>query len=175
MPPGPWLYPEDQISDAPLRMLAAEITREKIFERLHDELPYRSTVETESWQAARGRLGAHRADDLSSSARVSARSCSAKAAQTIKAISAGRRGSRSPRAAEQKVHLFLFVKVRENWSRRPRALPRDGPGIPEKLNIAAFARENGKFCSQSCAVRHIHHINAEGPLDLERQPDIIQP
>ena len=50
MPPGPWLYPEDQISDMPLRLLAAEITREKIFERLHDELPYASTVETELWK-----------------------------------------------------------------------------------------------------------------------------
>src|SRR5919202_5401287 len=50
MPPGPWLYPEDQVSDAPLRMLAAEITREKLFERLHDELPYESTVETEQWK-----------------------------------------------------------------------------------------------------------------------------
>jgi GTP-binding protein Era len=50
MPEGPWLYPEDQISDAPLRMLAAEITREKIYERLHEELPYRSTVETDQWQ-----------------------------------------------------------------------------------------------------------------------------
>ncbi|MCX7900115.1 MAG: GTPase Era, partial [Methylocystis sp.] len=47
--PGPWLYPEDQLSDAPLRLLAAEITREKLFERLHDELPYQSTVETDSW------------------------------------------------------------------------------------------------------------------------------
>src|SRR5919107_5169176 len=50
MPEGPWLYPEDQVSDAPLRMLAAEITREKIFERLHEELPYQSTVETDQWQ-----------------------------------------------------------------------------------------------------------------------------
>src|ERR1019366_1642000 len=50
MPPGPWLYPEDQISDMPLRLLAAEITREKIFERLHDELPYASAVETELWK-----------------------------------------------------------------------------------------------------------------------------
>ncbi len=50
MPEGPWLYPEDQISDAPLRMLAAEITREKIYERLHEELPYQSTVETDQWQ-----------------------------------------------------------------------------------------------------------------------------
>ncbi|HEY0352819.1 MAG TPA: GTPase Era, partial [Enterovirga sp.] len=50
MPPGPWLYPEDQISDAPLRMLAADITREKLYERLHEELPYQSTVETDQWQ-----------------------------------------------------------------------------------------------------------------------------
>ena len=50
MVPGPWLYPEDQVSDAPLRSLAAEITREKLFERLHDELPYQSTVETELWK-----------------------------------------------------------------------------------------------------------------------------
>ena len=50
MPPGPWLYPEDQIADAPMRALAAEITREKLFERLHDELPYQTTVETDSWK-----------------------------------------------------------------------------------------------------------------------------
>ena len=50
MPDGPWLYPEDQIADAPMRSLAAEITREKMFERLHDELPYQTTVETESWK-----------------------------------------------------------------------------------------------------------------------------
>src|SRR5690606_1527537 len=49
MPPGPWLYPEDQIADVPLRLLAAEVTREKVFNRLHDELPYHSTVETEKW------------------------------------------------------------------------------------------------------------------------------
>src|SRR5260370_1233172 len=50
MAPGPWLYPEDQITDAPIRALAAEITREKLFERLHDELPYQATVETDSWK-----------------------------------------------------------------------------------------------------------------------------
>ena len=50
MPPGPWLYPEDQIAEAPIRSLAAEITREKLFERLHDELPYQATVETDSWK-----------------------------------------------------------------------------------------------------------------------------
>ena len=64
MPAGPWLYPEDQISEAPIRALAAEITREKIFERLHDELPYQSTVETRFLGREAGRLGAGRADDL---------------------------------------------------------------------------------------------------------------
>ena len=61
---GPWLYPEDQITDAPIRALAAEITREKLFERLHDELPYQTTVETDSLEGSARRLGAHRADDL---------------------------------------------------------------------------------------------------------------
>ena len=64
MPPSHWLYPEDQLSDAPLRILASEITREKLFERLHDELPYQSTVETFSWTNQTGRLGPHRADDF---------------------------------------------------------------------------------------------------------------
>ena len=52
MPEGPWLYPEDQIAEAPIRSLAAEITREKLFERLHDELPYQATVETDCWKDA---------------------------------------------------------------------------------------------------------------------------
>ena len=64
VPAGPWLYPEDQISDAPMRLLAAEITREKLFLRLHEELPYESTVETDSLDGDEGRLGAGRADDL---------------------------------------------------------------------------------------------------------------
>ena len=64
VPPGPWLYPEDQISDAPLRQLAAEITREKLYLRLHQELPYQSTVETDVWKELQGRLRAHRADHL---------------------------------------------------------------------------------------------------------------
>ena len=64
VPPGPWHYPADQMSDAPVRQLAAEITREKLFERLHQELPYQSTVETESWKELRDGDGPHRADDL---------------------------------------------------------------------------------------------------------------
>jgi GTP-binding protein Era len=64
VPPGPWLYPADQMSDAPIRQLAAEITREKLFERLHQELPYHSTVETEVWKELRAGGHSHRADDL---------------------------------------------------------------------------------------------------------------
>ena len=64
VPAGPWHYPEDEISDAPLRQLAAEITREKLYLKLHQELPYQSTVETETLDGAQGRLGADRADDL---------------------------------------------------------------------------------------------------------------
>jgi len=113
MPKGPWLYPEDQLSDLPQRLLAAEITREKLFLKLHQELPYNLTVEAESWQEF---------DD--GSVRIE---------QTIyvqrenhKAIVLGKGGQaiRAVREAAQQdlqemlgcpVHLFLYVKVRENW------------------------------------------------------------
>jgi GTP-binding protein Era len=117
MPPSPWLYPEDQISDAPLRALAAEITREKLFERLHDELPYQSTVETELWK-----------DQPDGSARVEQTIYVTREGQkkivigeggkTIKSIGSAAR-KEIMEAAEQKVHLFLFVKVRENWGDDP--------------------------------------------------------
>ena len=117
MPEGPWLYPEDQISDAPLRALAAEITREKLFERLHDELPYQSTVETELWK-----------DNPDGSARVEQTIYVTREGQkkivigeggrTIKSIGSAAR-KEIMEAAEQKVHLFLFVKVRENWGDDP--------------------------------------------------------
>ena len=111
-------------------MLAAEITREKIYERLHEELPYRSTVETEQWQERDGRLGAHRADDLSSSATASARSCSARAARPSRR-SARRPARRSPRSLETPVHLFLFVKVRENWGDDPERYREMGLEFPQ--------------------------------------------
>ena len=117
MPAGPWLYPEDQISDAPLRALAAEITREKIFDRLHDELPYQTTVETQAWT-----------DRKDGSARVEQTIYVTRAAhkkivigekgRTIKAIGMAAR-KEIEAAAEQKIHLFLFVKVRENWQDDP--------------------------------------------------------
>jgi GTPase len=130
MPEGPWLYPEDQISDAPLRSLAAEITREKLFERLHDELPYQSTVETELWK-----------DQPDGSARVEQTIYVTREGQkkivigeggkTIKSIGQAAR-KEIMEAAEQKVHLFLFVKVRENWGDDPERYREMGLEFPKK-------------------------------------------
>ena len=117
MPEGPWLYPEDQISDAPLRMLAAEITREKIYERLHEELPYESTVETDQWQQRPD--GSVRIEQTVFVERDSQRKIVlGKGGQTIKAIGQAARKDIAE-IAEAPVHLFLFVKVRENWSDDP--------------------------------------------------------
>ncbi|WP_342362221.1 GTPase Era [Terrarubrum flagellatum] len=117
MTPGPWLYPEDQISDAPLRVLAAEITREKLFDRLHEELPYQSMVETDSWQQRPD--GSARVEQTIFVERESQRKIVlGKGGQTIKAIGAAARREISE-IAEAPVHLFLFVKVRENWSDDP--------------------------------------------------------
>jgi GTP-binding protein Era len=117
MPEGPWLYPEDQISDAPLRMLAAEITREKIYERLHEELPYESTVETDQWQVRPD--GSVRIEQTVFVERDSQRMIVlGKGGQTIKAIGQAAR-KEIAEIAETPVHLFLFVKVRENWSDDP--------------------------------------------------------
>ena len=130
MPSGPWLYPEDQISDAPLRALAAEITREKLFERLRDELPYQSTVETELWK-----------DQPDGSARVEQTIFVTREGQkkivigeggkTIKSIGSAAR-KEIMEAAEQKVHLFLFVKVRENWGDDPERYREMGLEFPKK-------------------------------------------
>ena len=117
MPIGPWLYPEDQVSDAPLRMLASEITREKLFERLHDELPYRSTVETDQWQTRKD--GSVRIEQTIFVERESQRMIVlGKAGQTIKAIGAASRQELA-QEIDMKVHLFLHVKVRENWTDDP--------------------------------------------------------
>ena len=120
MPLGPWLYPEDQTADVHLRFIASEITREKIYERLHDELPYSSTVETEAWE--------ERKDG------------SVKITQAIfverdsqKAIVLGKGGAQvkvlgqlarkeMEESFDRRVHLFLFVKVRENWAQDPERL-----------------------------------------------------
>jgi len=117
MPEGPWLYPADQMSDAPLRQLAAEITREKLFERLHQELPYHSTVETDVWKQLR--KGDVRVEQTIYVERESQRKIVlGKGGQTIKAIGEAARKD-IEKIAETKVHLFLFVKVREDWGEDP--------------------------------------------------------
>jgi GTP-binding protein Era len=120
MPPGAWLYPEDQTADVHLRFIAAEITREKIYERLHEELPYASTVETETWEERKD-----------GSVKIQQAIFVAREGQ--KAIVLGHRGAQikllgqlaraeMEESFERKVHLFLFVKVRENWADDPERL-----------------------------------------------------
>jgi GTPase len=117
MPAGPWLYPEEDISVAPLRFLAAEITREKCYERLHDELPYRSTVETEKWEERKD--GSVRIEQTIYVERDGQKKIViGEGGRTIKAIGAAARREIGE-LAETTVHLFLFVKVRENWQEDP--------------------------------------------------------
>src|SRR6187431_3017836 len=116
-PTGPWHYPEDQISDAPMRSLAAEITREKLFDRLHQELPYQATVETDSWKELRG--GSARIEQTIYVERESQRKIVlGKGGATIKAIGAEAR-KEIAEIVGHPAHLFLFVKVRENWGDDP--------------------------------------------------------
>ncbi|BCP53152.1 GTPase Era [Kaistia sp. 32K] len=117
VPEGPWLYPEDQISDLPIRQLAAEITREKMFLRLHDELPYQSTVETELWKDLPD--GSTRIEQTIYVERDGQKKIViGHRGETIKAISMAAR-TEIQEMAERPVHLFLFVKVRENWGDDP--------------------------------------------------------
>jgi GTP-binding protein Era len=130
VPPGPWLYPEDQISDAPMRQLAAEITREKLFLRLHQELPYQSTVETEVWKELRD--GSVRIEQTIYVERESQRKIVlGKGGQAIKAIGAAARKDIAA-AVEHPVHLFLFVKVREGWGDDPERYREMGLEFPKE-------------------------------------------
>ena len=117
LPEGPWLFPEDQISDMPERLLAAEITREKLYLELHQELPYAATVETESWE-----------DKEDGSVRIGQIIYVER--DTQKAIVLGKSGRQIKRIGAQarteledildtRVHLFLFVKVRDKWGDDP--------------------------------------------------------
>ncbi len=113
MPPGPWHYPEDQLADVPLRSLAAEVTREKLFLRLHDELPYSLTVETESYETKKD--GSIRIQQIIFVQRETQRKIAlGEGGQTIKTIGTLAREELQEMLGA-KVHLFLFVKVRENW------------------------------------------------------------
>lgn len=117
VPPGPFHYPEDQMSDAPMRYLAAEITREKIYRKLHQELPYQSTVETDSWTERKDK--SIRIEQTIFVERESQRKIVlGKGGATIKAIGAESRKELAEIVGVP-VHLFLFVKVRENWGDDP--------------------------------------------------------
>ena len=117
MPPGPWLYPEDQITDAPLRAFAAEVTREKMFERLHEELPYQTTVETDSWTERPD--GSARVEQTIFVARDGHKKIViGEGGRTLKAIGQAARRDIGE-AADCTIHLFLHVKVRENWLEDP--------------------------------------------------------
>lgn len=130
MPSGPWLYPEDQIADAPMRSLAAEVTREKLFLRLHEELPYSLTVETESWKELKN--GSVRIEQVIFVQR-----------EAHKKIVIGKQGSALKKIGElarkeleemleRRVHLFLFVKVRERWGDDPERYAQMGLDYPKE-------------------------------------------
>ena len=128
-PLGPWHYPEDEISDVPARMLAAEITREKLYHRLHDELPYDATVETESYEERKD--GSIRIEQTIYVVREGQRKIMlGKGGETIKLISQSAREELS-KLFETKVHLFLFIKVRENWGDDPERYERMGLEYPK--------------------------------------------
>jgi len=113
LPEGPWLYPEDQIADLPMRMIAAEMTREKLTLRLHQELPYQLTVETENWEERKD--GSARVDQLIYVVRDGHKGIVlGSKGETIKAVSKASR-EELEEFLGRKVHLFLQVKVRPNW------------------------------------------------------------
>ncbi|MEM7620640.1 MAG: GTPase Era [Pseudomonadota bacterium] len=128
LPLGPWLYPEDQIADIPMRQAAAEITREKLFLRLHQELPYASTVETSSWKHLKD--GSIRIEQTIYVERDSQKKIVlGKKGQAIKAISMEAKKNIA-KMAECPVHLFLFVKVREKWGQDPERYREMGLNYP---------------------------------------------
>ncbi|MEL7302511.1 MAG: GTPase Era [Pseudomonadota bacterium] len=129
VPEGPWLYEDDDISDLPMRMLAAEVLREKIYDRLHQELPYATTVETSDWRDM-GKRGI-RIEQTIYVQRESQRAIVlGKKGQTIKAMSTEARIELTEMLARP-VHLFTFVKVRENWSDDPERFREMGLDFPK--------------------------------------------
>jgi GTP-binding protein Era len=129
LPEGPWHYPADEITDLPLRLMAAEITREKLYLRLHEELPYQSTVETDSWKELRN--GSVRIEQTIYVERESQRKIVlGEGGRMIKSISMDAR-KEIEGAVEQKVHLFLHVKVREDWGDDPERYRAAGLEFPK--------------------------------------------
>lgn len=129
LPLGPWLYPEDQLTDAPMRHTAAEITREKLYHRLHDELPYATTVETIDWKVQK-RDKSVRVEQVIYVERDSQKKIVlGKNGAAIKAISMASRKELSAILGVP-VHLFLFVKVRERWGEDPERFREMGLDFP---------------------------------------------
>ena len=129
VPDGPWLYPEDQVAEVPLRQLAAEITREKLFLALHQELPYALTVETETWQERRD--GSVRIEQVIFVQRDSQKAIVlGKGGRQIKDIGATARRELAV-LLDRKVHLFLFVKVRAGWADDPERYREMGLEFPK--------------------------------------------
>ncbi len=117
MPPGPWHFPEDQLSDVTMRLMAAEITREKLFLNLHQELPYALTVESEGWEEFKD--GSVRVQQTVYVARDQHKAmCLGKSGRTIRAVREAAQTDLEE-ILGQTVHLFIFVKVRENWINDP--------------------------------------------------------
>ena len=112
-PAGPWLYPEDQLSDIPMRLMGAEVTREKLFLRVHQELPYAATVETESWEERKdGSVTVHQVIFVERDSQKPI--VIGKGGQTIKEIGESARHDLE-QIMDRKVHLFLTVRVRKGW------------------------------------------------------------
>ncbi len=130
VPPGPWAYPADQTADIPLRLLASEITRERIYDRLHQELPYATNVVTEQWQEMKD--GSARIEQTIFVERDGQKAIVlGKGGATIKALGSAAR-SEMEALFGHKVHLFLHVKVRENWSEDPAHYRELGLEIPKR-------------------------------------------
>ena len=128
VPEGPWLYPEDQITDLPVKLLTAEVTREKLFLRLHQELPYSAHVEVEGWEERKD--GSVKIDQVIYIQRAAHKKIVIGAkGETIKAISSAARVELTELLG-RKVHLFLFVKVRENWIDDPERYREMGLDFP---------------------------------------------
>jgi GTP-binding protein Era len=130
MPPGPWLYPEDQLTDGNLRTLAAEITREKLFERLHDELPYQLTVETDIWKEQKD--GSARVEQtIFVSREAHKKIVIGEGGHVLKTVGSMARKDIAAEAGHP-IHLFLFVKVRENWLDDPERYREMGLDFPKQ-------------------------------------------
>jgi GTPase len=130
VPPGPFHYPADEITDVPMRLMAAEITREKVYLRLHEELPYQSTVETDSWKDLKD--GSVRIEQTIFVERESQRKIVlGEGGRMIKSISMDARKEIAA-ALEKKVHLFLHVKVREDWENDPARYQAAGLEFPKE-------------------------------------------